>query len=341
MARRSRIVLLLAFATALASCVTQAPTPEQQAPLVWPEEVDAPPRIAYVRTFSRPDDFGIAPGFFKRLSRWVFGAADERLVRPMGVLVANGVVYVADPGATGVHRFDPTTKHYTLLVGPDEMPLPSPMALARGGNGEVYVTDSALGAVLVIRAGAKAAELLPLPKLERPVGIACDPATGRLYVADAKAHLVKIFDPDGTPHGTIGGQGTADGEFNFPTFLWRDPAGRLYVTDSLNFRIQVFDVQGQFVAKFGRAGDAPGDFMRQKGVATDSYGHVYVTDGLLNALQIFDPTGRLLLALGGLGEDRGEFWLPAGVFVGEGDEIYVADSFNGRVQVFRYIGGPT
>ena len=224
MAHRRQIMLLLALVTGLASCATQAPAPEQQAPLVWPEEFDAPPRLAYVRAFSRPDDFGIAPGFFKRLSRWVFGATEERLVRPMGVLVANGVVYVADPGATGVHRFDPVTKRYTLLIGPGETPLPSPVALAHCGNGEVYVTDSALGAVLVIRPGAKAADLLPLPKFERPVGIACDPATGRLYVADAKAHIVRIFDPDGTPRGSIGGQGTGDGELNFPTFLWRDPA---------------------------------------------------------------------------------------------------------------------
>jgi sugar lactone lactonase YvrE len=343
MMRAATTMLLPALAALLAACAASAPpaAPEPQAPLVWPDELDVPPRIAYVRSFSRSDDFGIAPGLLKRVARIVFGAAEDRLVRPMGVTVVDGVIFVADPGATGVHRFDPVAKRYALVTGPDGTPLPSPVALASCGNGDVYVTDSALGRVLVIRPGAKTAELLPLAGLERPVGIACEPATGRLLVADAKAHVVKTFDRDGTPRGTLGTRGTGDGQFNFPTFLWRDPAGKLFVTDSLNFRVQSFDAEGRFVASIGRAGDVPGNFMRPKGVATDSYGHVYVADGLASALQVFTQDGQLLLSLGLPGQERGEFWLPEGLFVGAGDEIYVADSFNHRVQVFRYIGGPT
>jgi DNA-binding beta-propeller fold protein YncE len=238
-----------------------------------------------------------------------------------------------------VHRFDPVAGRHDLIGGEGGTPLPSPVALAVGRDGEVYVADSVRAAVLVIRRGADAAVALPLPTLGQPTGVAFDRARGRLYVVDTTAHRVAAFAPDGSLAASIGRRGENDGEFNYPTYLWCDARGRLYVTDSLNFRIQVFDTEGRFVGKFGKAGDGTGDFMRQKGVATDRFGHVYIVDALLNALQIFDDAGRLLLSIGSLGRDRGEFWLPAGIFIGDDDRIWVADAYNRRIQVFRYVGG--
>lgn len=347
MARRARfaaalrLLLALCVVGAVGACAVAVVKPEDQAPLVWPDEIDAPPRIAFVKAFSRPDEFGIAKGFFQRIADVIFGASEARLIRPMAVLAVKGVVYVADPGARGVHRFDPVAERYDLIAGQGGAGLPSPVGLAHGNEGEVYVTDSELAQVLVIRPGAKTAVPLALPQMGQPTGIAFDPAASRLIVVDTAAHRVNVFNRDGTLHSSFGRRGTGDGEFNYPTLLWRDAQGRLYVTDSLNFRIQAFDAQGQFTNKFGQLGDGAGDNLRQKGVATDSYGHVYIVDALFNALQIFDQSGRLLLAVGTLGSDRGEFWLPAGIFIGDDDLIYIADSYNQRVQILRYIGGPT
>jgi DNA-binding beta-propeller fold protein YncE len=326
---------------ALAACAPAPQKASDQAPLVWPEELDVAPRIAFVREFSRPADIGITRTFMRRLGELLFGKSEQRLVRPMAVIVVNGVVYVADPGARGVHRFDPSKGRYDLLVATGDRELPSPVALAANDRGDVYVTDSVLAEVLVIRPGARSAVTVELPKMGQPTGIAFDPVTGRTYVVDTTAHHVNVFGRDGALQSSFGQRGTGDGEFNYPTLLWRDPAGQLYVTDSLNFRIQVFDRDGRFIGKFGQAGDGPGDFMRQKGVATDSFGHVYIADALFNTLQIFDPSGQLLLSVGNLGSARGEFWLPAGVFIDADNTIYVADSYNRRIQVFRYIGGPT
>jgi DNA-binding beta-propeller fold protein YncE len=336
-----RLAAALAFLVALGACAPAPPKPENQAPLTWPEELDVPPRIAFVKEFSRPDEFGIEKGFLQRLGEFFFGASEARLIRPMAVVAVKGVVYVADPGAKGVHRFDPVAERYDLIGAEGDVPLPSPVGLAVGSEGEVYVTDSVQPAVMVIRPGAKAAVPVAVAKLGQPTGVAFDAATGRLFVTDTTAHKVNVYHRDGTLQSSLGQRGDGEGEFNYPTQLWRDARGRLYVTDSLNFRIQVFDEQGRFLRKFGQAGDGTGDFMRQKGVATDSYGHVYIVDALMSALQIYDGTGRLLLSLGTLGREHGEFWLPTGIFITEGDEIYVADSYNGRVQVFRYIGGPT
>jgi len=342
-ARATRALLL---ALAVSACTAGLQLTEdktaigEKTPLVWPSE-PAPPRVAFVQTFSRPEQLGITKGFFQRVAEVLFGATDAHLVRPMAVAAVDHVIYVADPGAKAVHRFDQRNGRYDLIYAAEDKPLPSPVALTPGAGGKVYVSDSALGRVFVIEPGAKDASPVALDaKLGQPTGIAFDAATGQLFVVDTAQHRVNIFDRRGNLTSSFGRRGAGDGEFNYPTLLWRTPEGLLYVTDSLNFRIQIFDERGRFVRKFGRQGDGSGDAARQKGVALDRYGHVYVVDGLFHAIQIFDGAANFLLAIGAQGRDRGEFWLPTGIFIGDDDKIYVADSHNQRVQVFRYIGGP-
>ena len=330
------LVLLLAAGIALPAWSDEAER------LVWPPGA-AQPRVEFVKAFSRPADLGIGKGFFERVKDLLFGEVDARIIRPMAVVTSDGILYVADPGARGVHRFDAAGGNYSLITAADDAALPSPVGLARGAAGEVYVADSKQAQILVIRPGAKVAVPLYLEvKLTQPTGIAFDAASGRLYVVDTAEHRIHIFERDGSLAGSIGRRGTGDGEFNYPTYLWRTAQGRLYVTDSLNFRIQSFDEHGQFIGKFGRQGDGSGDAARPKGVATDRHGHVYVVDALFHAFQIFDASGRLLLPVGERGQAHGEFWLPTGIFIdAETETIYIADSYNQRIQVLRYIGGPT
>lgn len=334
---RGLLLRALLFA-AVSGCAATAPPPPGPL-LVWPEAPDAP-RIAFVQSISRPADLGIEKSLLERIGEWLLGEDERRILRPMAVVAAKGVIFVADPGVKGVHRFDTIAGRYDIIRGERDAALLSPVGLASGPDGEVYVTDSALARVLVIRAGATEASPLDTPALLQPTGIAFDTAGGRLLVADTKAHEIRSFTREGKPIASWGRRGTGPGEFNYPTQLWLDPAGRLFVTDTLNFRIQILDPQGRFLGKFGRPGDGAGDFMRHKGLATDSFGHVYVVDALLNAIQIFSRDGELLLSVGDMGRGRGEFWLPAGLFINGEDTIYVADSYNRRIQVFRYVGGP-
>ncbi len=336
-----RCLLALMLVTLLGACATPVEVqPEAAIPLVWPTPPDDP-RIVFVRTIAEPKDLGFTKNFFRRVVDFIFGAAQERLVRPMAVLEVGQVLYVADPGAKGVHRFDRRDSTYQLIHLKGEQGLPSPIGLARGESDSVFVTDSALGAVFVIKPGAEFAVPLALTQaVKQPTGIAFDGASGKLYVVDTLAHSINVYSAQGVYLSTIGQRGEGDAEFNFPTMLWLDK-GRLLVTDSLNFRTQILDTQGRFIGKFGRMGDSNGDAPRQKGVATDSFGHIYLADSLLSGVQVFNESGQLLLSMGGLGQKPGEFWLPTGIFIGSDDMIYVADAYNRRVQVFRYVGGPT
>lgn len=343
--KRTFVLPCLALSAALLmSACTSVPQVELAvAPntnLVWPS-APAQARVAFVRSIQSPKDLAIKKSFLDRVVEFVFGDAREELIRPMAVVDVASVLYVGDSGAGGVHRFDPVSGSYKLIRAEGGARLPSPVGLAAGSSGSVYVADSALGAVFFIRPEAEYAVRLPLAgTLMQPTGIAFDPIAKELFVADTAIHQIKVFGANGELKRTIGSRGEKDGEFNFPTMLWLSEPDKLMVTDSLNFRTQTFSRRGQFTGKFGRLGNGLGDAPRQKGGAVDKFGHVYLVDSLLHAVQIFDQTGQLLLSIGGLGQAEGEFWLPTGVYVGPDNLIYVADTYNRRVQVFRYIGGP-
>lgn len=324
-------------AVLLVGCATPARENAGEPAPFWPAAPE-PPRIAFVKTFSSPEDLGIRKGLFQRLRNFVFGEEETRMVRPTAVVEAGNVLYVADPGVKGVHRFDTRRSKYRLIRGQQDSPLPSPVGLARGARGEIYVSDSKLAQVMVIQPGAGSATPLQLQgDLLQPTGLAFDASTRQLYVVDTGAHQIHVYDSNGHLVRSIGGRGVNPGQFNYPTLLWLSSEGHLYVTDTLNFRVQILDRKGKFVGMFGQAGDATGDAARQKGVATDQQGHVYVVDSLFHAVQIFGRDGRYLLTVGAQGQGRGEFWLPVGIYIDSHDAIYVTDTFNRRVQVFRYL----
>jgi sugar lactone lactonase YvrE len=325
-----------AFSCLIISAPLQASDNE---PLVWP----APPaeaRIAFVQSFSEPKDLGIKKGIFGRIGEIFTGSESNQLIRPMSVLETNGVIYVGDPGARAVHRFDTRRGRHALLRRTKDQPLPSPVGLARGKHGKVYIADSILGGVFVASAKAKFVEPMALDTpLKQPTGIAFDRQTGNLYVADTASHRILVFNEAGKLIQSVGQRSDAAAGFNYPTMLWRTAEGELLVTDSLNFRIQTFDADGKYLRSFGKLGNATGYMSRPKGVATDSAGNIYVVDALFHALQIFDSRGELLLYLGKQGSADGEFWLPTGIYIGDDQKIYVADSHNRRIQVFRPAGG--
>lgn len=324
------------------ACMPASQLPSSRAALnelVWPPSPSAE-RIAFVMSFSDPEDLGIRKRVWQRLGALFSGAREERLARPVAIVEATGNrLFVADPGVRGVHLFDIEAGDYRLIRGESDEPLPSPVGLAVGLSGEVYVTDSRQAKLYIIEPWSDEAQEVPLEAgLSQPTGIALDPPSGRIYLVDTGSHEVKIFARDGALLRRIGGRGTEPGQFNYPTMAWMSDKGELLVADSLNFRTQIFDAQGNFIREFGTAGNRAGYQPQPKGVATDRHGHVYIVDSMLHAVQIFDRSGTFLYRLGLLGEEPGKFWLPMGVFVGQQDTIYIADSYNRRIQVFRYVG---
>ncbi len=307
--------------------------------IVWPPGESAP-RIEYIGSISRPDDIEISQGFIGMLKAVAIGKEDNSMVLPMAIARNNlNQLFVADPGKKGIHRFDKKRGKYKFLKRKDDKDFKSPISMDSDNNGNIYITDSELAKVFIVKRDDDFA--IPLSLAEdfvRPTGIAVDRSKGWIYVVDTGAHAIYVFNSDTSLVKKFGHRGIGEGEFNYPTYLWQKEDGTLLVTDSLNFRIQVFDRYGGYVKQFGSPGNGTGDLARPKGVAVDRHGHIYITDSLFHNVQVFDESGKFLLTFGEQGKGPGQFWLPVGITITGDDTIYVADSYNKRIQIFQYVG---
>jgi len=311
-----------------------------KAPLVWPA-APARPRIRYVGQLTKAADLKPPPKFLQGLSTVFVGPpAPQPLYGPRSVVVTRDGrnVWIADPGGRCVHGFDLIDRSYVKVIEPGGHTLLSPVDVARGPTGSIFVCDSEAGAIhrLDERSG-KWIETLRLPEdIDRPVALYYDAAREELYVVDIVAHNIKVLDADSRVKRILGTRGNAPGQFNYPSAIVGD-GDRLWVADTGNRRVQAISRTGAPIVAFGQAGDAPGDLALPKGLALDSDGDVYVVDARFENVQIFSPDGQLLLFFGEEGTEPGKFWLPAGLFIDEHDRIWVCDMYNKRVQVFDYL----
>ena len=334
------LAILVSLAS-LAGCGTTAPVKGAHQETTakspsWPNP-PAPARIRYLRSITGAQEWGIEKSLFRRMIDAILGSGNEHFVRPAAVAEFQRVLYVADIGAQALWILDAERKQMQKVQRIGDEVLLSPVAVAVRPDGAVYLADSRLKTVFLLDRDGKLINIAARQSLERPAGLAYDPARQRLYVADSAGHKIVVFAPDATVIRSWGHAGTHDGEFNYPTHLALDPVGTLLVTDALNFRVQAFDADGRFLWKFGHHGDGSGDVASPKGVAFDRDGNVFLVDALFDAVQIFDHDGHLLLGFGGHGTEPGQFWLPGGIFINPRNELYVADAYNRRIQVLMVV----
>lgn len=119
-------------------------------------------------------------------------------------------------------------------------------------------------------------------------GMAIDPATGNIYVADGTK--IYQYNPTGTSlTRSFGASGTGDGQFRH---IWDMVIsnGVLYVTDDQASRIQAFSLTGTFLGKWGGYGQGAYQFKNPSGIAADADGLLYVADAGNDRVTVFDPS---------------------------------------------------
>ena len=316
--------------------------------VMWPAESEVP-RYLYAgqlvgeANFRKTDAAREGIGGFLR---WIAGIvtgeqAPVVLQRPQsGAVDENGRIYVTDMSRQALFVFDQNAGE--LLVWDKAEGLAgfiAPVAVALGPSGQVLVSDAELGIVARLDRKGNPQRSFGKGILKRPTGIAYDAKRGWIYVADTRAHDVKVFDSAGVLVKVIGRPGEGAGEFNAPTHL-AFAHDELYVIDALNNRVQVFGNGGETLRlKFGARGLYVGNFVRPKGVAVDSEGNIYVVESYYDRLLVFDKYGNFLMPIGGAGPEAGRFYLPAGAWIDSRNRVFVADMFNGRVVLFQFLGG--
>ena len=70
-------------------------------------------------------------------------------------------------------------------------------------------------------------------QFDYPIGVAVNPSTGNVYVADTGNNRIQVFDGSGTFITKFGTLGNGDGQFNLPLGVAVNPTtGNVYVADT-------------------------------------------------------------------------------------------------------------
>lgn len=185
-----------------------------------------------------------------------------------------------------------------------------------------------------------------------PNGIAIDPTSHNIVVADQANHRVQIFSASGTYLSQFGTMGSANGQFIDPTSVAIDPTNHdIVVTDYGNYRVQIFDSSGGYLGQFGSFGAANGQFKGPQAAAIDPVSHNIAVSDIGTPLPYGNDRVQIFSApspytaysyasqFGGLGSGSGTFHGPQGVaFDPVSDNLLVADFGNNLIQTFSSSG---
>ena len=289
-----------------------------------------------------------------------------------------GGVFVGDTSNNRVQAFAPdaTSRGVFGINARGPGIFMQPKSVAVGKDGALWVADTfsdriqkldAAGGFLASHSRVSTFGPAPgggLGEFRNPYGVAVDPASGIVYVADTGNDRVQRFD--GTAWSAVAGT-----TFNAPRGVWVDASGRLLVADTGNDRLlrlsgSTWSVVGSglsrpeavtgsgsslYVADTGNsrvvrlaaatgalqatvagAGTGAGQVREPEGVAVDAWGNVLVSDTGNDRIQRFDAGGAPIDTFGGNGTAAGKLIKPAQVGVDASGRPWVADPFNNRVQ---------
>ena len=222
------------------------------------------------------------------------------------------------------------------------------------GMGKPYAVATYRGRVFVSDSAERFVKVFDVPRarhykigdgdgdgaLAKPLGLDVD-ASGTLYVADATAKTIVVYDQDGRFLRKIAGPKFFD---RLSSVTVTPDGERIFVVDiggvsSELHRVRVFNARtGEFLFDIGKRGTGPGEFNLPRDVAIGKDGQIYVVDGGNFRVQIFDRDGKYMGSFGTVGKQLGNFARPKEVATDADGNVYVADSAFGNFQIFTAQG---
>ncbi|MRS12779.1 MAG: hypothetical protein EG823_06880 [Actinobacteria bacterium] len=316
-----RRVVFAVGATALfagAAIAILAPAAKVAVPTVSPVG-EAAPSLSYVR--SLPD------------------AGDAPLIRPVGLAVGDGRIYVSDSEAAVVRVF--SVAGFDLgEIGRGALVVPA-YAASDNATGTLLVVDRETRSVLRFSAeGVRLDDLRPSNESTPtwgPLGVACD-GEGSVAVTDSSGrHRMVVMNRAGEVRFSLGSAeatavpGDVSVALDFPNAVaFGDDT--IWVSDGNNRRVLVFDREGAFQRLVRVNGIARG-LAFLEGDQGKTY--VAVVDALASEIVLLDTDGSEVTRYGAPGSAAGQLAYPNDVvYDAQSSQLFVADTGNARVQVW-------
>lgn len=326
--RRIGVLLSICPVLVLApGCATKKPSKTNY--VMFPAPPDEP-RIQYLWSFGSESELGSRG----RFNEFIVGqeAVYRPIIKPYGVAIKNGKIYVCDTQAGNVSISDLKTHRMRYIRPEGQAAMKMPVGIAVDDGGTIYVTDTVREQVMVFDPQGNLLHTLGQKGEMKPAGIALH--ENNIYVTDARNSLVRVYDKNTRQLIRQFPQNETDEKKRLfmPTNIAIDSKGQVVVGDSGGFAVKIYDSEGKHVRTLGEQGVYPGQFAMPKGVGVDGEGRVYAVDAAAPVIQMFDAEGRLLMFFGQpQSSGPGGLWLPAGLAVDRDNvslfQKYVAPGF--------------
>jgi hypothetical protein len=284
--------------------------------------------------------------------RWISAHNARARAYRLSGLIAASVTLAVLGAATPAHAAT------TLVIG-SFAHTASPQGVAVDPAGDVYIADAADNEVFkVTPAGV---ESVVASGLSAPSGVAVDPSSGAVYIADTGHHEVDRLS--GATLSVVAGTGTAGtptagpataSALGGPSGLAVDAAGNLYIADgagaSGNPYVDKVTPGGTLSILAGNgtrgapvAGTARNSPLRAPtGVAVDAGGDVFIADSTAELVLKVTPAGSLSIFAGRSGlagaatnnttATSSKLNGPTGLATDAAGDLYIADTANNRVE---------
>ncbi len=293
----------------LSGCASSGP----KADLAYYPDGPGTARVVHLKSFNRLSDLVAAK---PTLAEFLRGDTISAWVgTPAGIDYRDGHLYICDTELGVVHDWNLATGRATRVGSVGEVHLETPVDVAVGAQGDLFVADTGLNAALRINAAGTTAQAMKLedPEAFRPSSVAVRGST--LYVANIAAHTVELFDAASGAHlGKVGSPGGDPGQLYFPMGVAVD-GQELLVSEMIAARVQVFDDGGNSLRTFGQPGDRYGDMGKPRHLAVGPDHTAIVADADFARVHLFNAQGQLLLLVGGASGEIGATPMPVGVTV--------------------------
>jgi DNA-binding beta-propeller fold protein YncE len=224
---------------------------------------------------------------------------------------ADGAVYIADTWNHRVRKYVDGVEVAAwgrFAQPPPEEPLSEPDAfygprdVAVGPDGYVYVTDTGNKRVCVFDADGTAIRCFggfgyEPGQFSEPTGLAFDPATGDLYVADLWNLRVQRFDRNLIQVLEWPVDGWDSQEAAHKAYIAVGPGGTVVLSDPHGGRVWVYDSEGTVLTTLDLPDDSKG-LDQPVGVAVDDQGRIFVASSISGIVTRYAAPVELLEAAG-------------------------------------------
>lgn len=207
-------------------------------------------------------------------------------------------------------------------------------------EGKIFISDSVRRSVLAFDVPNGSFSEIGLSEpglLRKPLGLTTD-RDCNLYVVDATAKRIVVYDQTGQYLTAIGGQKW----FDRPSHVAVDPSGqRVFCVDtggvdSERHHVRVFAVEsGEHLYDIGSRGTLAGQLNLPRDIEVTEDGLVYVVDGGNFRVQVFRQNGSFVREFGSIGMAGGQFSRPKGIDTDVDGNVYVSDAGFGNFQIFN------